>query len=324
MNCGFTKLYGLIDDLYVLHSYYECIIGYSASAIYEWDNMANLDLNLLVIFEAIMQEQSITAAAERLFMTQPSVSNAVTRMRHAWGDPLFVKEGRGIKPTPFAHALWRQVSGSLNAIRHATQKAPFNVARTERTFRIALTDWMADLFWLPLRKLIEKEAPGLNIHAVPYAVNAEQLLIEAEVDLVLDYYAGSSPHVKSQWIFDNHFVCAMGAQNPLAKQDLNLETFIQAEHLLMSLSGKAFGSVDAALQKQNAKRRIAMTVNHFSNITKILQGTNLITTIPLPIIYNSVNEGKLVIKEPPINIAPGPISMTWHKRLDQDLSLIHI
>lgn len=284
--------------------------------------MANLDLNLLVIFEAIMQERSITGAAQRLFMTQPSVSNAVNRMRHAWADPLFVKEGRGIKPTPYAEALWQQVGESLSTIRHATQKEPFNVANTQRTFRIALTDWMADLFWLPLRKLIETHAPGLNIHAVPYAVNAEQLLLDAEVDLVLDYYAGTNPHVKSQWIFDNHFVCAMGAQNPLANQDLNLEQFIGAEHLLMSLSGKAFGSVDAALQKKGAKRRIAMTVNHFSNIAKILQGTDLITTIPLPIIYNSVMEGKLVITHPPIAIAPGPISMTWHKRHDQDPAMV--
>ncbi len=284
--------------------------------------MANLDLNLLVIFEAIMQERSITGAAQRLFMTQPSVSNAVTRMRHAWDDPIFVKEGRGIKPTPYAHALWQEVGGSLTTIRHATQKESFSVANTQRTFRIALTDWMADLFWLPLRKLIETQAPGLNIHAVPYAVNAEQLLLDAEVDLVLDYYAGSNPHVKSQWIFDNHFVCAMGAQNPLVNQDLNLETFVKAEHLLMSLSGKAFGSVDAALQKKGAKRRIAMTVNHFSNITKILQGTNLITTIPLPIIYNNVKEGALVIAQPPIDIDPGPISMTWHKRHDQDQAML--
>jgi DNA-binding transcriptional LysR family regulator len=284
--------------------------------------MANLDLNLLVIFEAIMQEQSITAAAQRLYMTQPSVSNAVTRMRHAWGDPLFVKEGRGIKPTPYAQNLWQQISGSLTTIRQATQKESFNVARTERTFRIALTDWMADIFWLPIRKLIEQEAPGLNIHAVPYAVNAEQLLLDAEVDLVLDYYAGSSPHVKTQWIFDNHFVCAMGAQNPLANKDLSLEEFINAEHLLMSLSGKAYGSVDEALKKQNAQRRIAMTVNHFSNIPKILQGTNLITTIPLPIIFNSVNDGKLVISDPPIEISPGPISMTWHNRLDQDQAML--
>lgn len=114
----------------------------------------------------------------------------------------------------------------------------------------------------------------------------------------------------------------MGAQNPLANQDLNLEQFIGAEHLLMSLSGKAFGSVDAALQKKGAKRRIAMTVNHFSNIAKILQGTDLITTIPLPIIYNSVMEGKLVITQPPMAIAPGPISMTWHKRHDQDSAMV--
>jgi DNA-binding transcriptional LysR family regulator len=283
--------------------------------------MANTDLNLMVIFDAIMQEHSITAAAARLAMTQPSVSNAVSRMRHAWKDPLFVKQGRGIRPTPFADTLWRDICGPLESIRVASEPQVFDAATLQRTFRIAVTDWMADLFWLPLRQLIEAEAPGVNIHAVPYTVNGEDLLLNADVDMVLDYFEGTSSKIQSQHLFDNHFVCAMRPHHPMADQDLDLECFAAAEHLFLSLSGNALGGVDTLLHQQGLSRRIAMTVNHCYNIPKLLINTNMITTIPLPIIIESVDKGDLVVKKLPFEIAPGPISMSWHIRNQRDLEI---
>ncbi len=276
--------------------------------------MANTDLNLMVIFDAIMQEKSITAAAERLAMTQPSVSNAVSRMRHAWKDPLFVKQGRGIRPTPYANTLWRDICGPLESIRLASEPQIFNAATLKRTFRIAVTDWMADLFWLPLRQLIEAEAPQVNIHAVPYTVNGENLLLNADVDMVLDYFEGRSSNVQSQHLFDNHFVCAMRPDHPMANTDFDLECFAAAEHLLLSLSGDASGGVDTLLQKHGLHRRIAITVNHCYNIPKLLMYTDMITTIPLPIIIEDVNKGHLIVKKLPFDLAPGPISMSWHAR----------
>ena len=177
--------------------------------------MANTDLNLMVIFDAIMHEQSITAAADRLAMTQPAVSNAVSRMRNVWKDPLFVKHGRGIRPTPYANKLWQEISTPLESIRIATDKKKFIPAQLKRTFRIAVTDWMADLFWLPLRQLIEQEAPLVNIHAVPYTVNGEGLLINADVDIVLDYFEGHSNQVHSYW-YENQWcaACCLGTRYP--------------------------------------------------------------------------------------------------------------
>jgi DNA-binding transcriptional LysR family regulator len=285
-------------------------------------DMANLDLNVMVIFDVIMQEHSITGAAERLAMTQPSVSNAVGRMRHAWKDPLFVKHGRGIRPTPYAEKLWRDIALPLDTIKLAAEKKVFEAATLKRTFRIAVTDWMADLFWLPLRKIIEAEAPEVNIHAVPYTVNGEDLLLNADVDLVLDYFEGSSGKVQSQHLFNNHFVCAMRSDHPLAKQDLNLPCFASAEHLLLSLSGEASGGVDKLLQQQGLSRRISMTVNHCYNIPKLLINSNMITTIPLPVILESVDSGQLIIKKPPFDLAPGPISMTWHARHQRDPEIL--
>ena len=284
--------------------------------------MANTDLNLIVIFNAIMQEQSVTLAAGRLAMTQPSVSNAVSRMRHAWKDPLFVKQGRGIRPTPFAQTLWQTIEKPLHLIEAATSHQVFDIKNEKRTFRIASTDWMTDLFWLPLRKVIENEAPGIDIHAVPYKVNGEPLLLDAEVDMVLDYFEGTSSRVTSEHLFDNHFVCAMRPSHPLANQVLDLTRFAQAEHLLMSLSGEAKGGVDNILAQQGLTRRIAMTVNHCYNLAKILADSDLITTIPLPILLNSVESGQLIVRKLPFDIDPAPISMSWHNRNDRDPALL--
>lgn len=276
--------------------------------------MANTDLNLLVIFDTIMQEQSITLAAERMSMTQPSVSNAVSRMRHIWGDPLFVKHGRGIRPTPYAENLWLEINEPLHRIRSANAPEQFDPSQLKTTFRIALTDWMADIFWLPLRKMIEQQAPGVNIHAVPYTVNGEALLLNADVDLVLDYFEGNSNKVQSQHLFDNHFVCAMRADHPLADSPLDIHSFARAEHLLFSLSGEAFAGVDRILQQQNMNRRIAMTVNHCYHIPKLLAHTDMITTIPLPMVLEGVEQQRLIIKKLPFDLPPAPISMTWHQR----------
>lgn len=289
--------------------------------------MSNIDLNLLVIFDAIMQEQSITSAADSLAMTQPSVSNAVSRMRNAWKDPIFVKYGRGIRPSPYANKLWQNIKDPLSSIRIATNQQQFNqqkfnASTLNRTFRITATDCIADSFWLPLRQLIEKKAPLVNIHAVPYTGNGEKLILNADVDIVLDYFKGSSPKVLSQHLFDNHFVCAMRPSHPLANEELTLEHFAASEHLLLSLSGDTMNNVDTLLQKQGLKRRISMTVNHCHTIENLLINTNMLITIPLLIVLKSVNNAQLIIKKLPFSLSPEAISMTWHARHEYDPEIL--
>jgi len=284
--------------------------------------MANIDLNLLVIFDAIMQEQSVTQAAKQLSMTQPSVSNAVSRMRHIWKDPLFVKQGRGIRPTPFALTLWQGIEAPLYQMRAAAEPQKFSIQNMKRTFRIASSDWMADLFWLPLRLAIEREAPHINIHAVPYQLDGEELLLDADVDIVLDYCEGRSPKVYTQALFDNPFVCAMATDHPLANKPLDLATFCQQEHILLSLSGDSWGMVDKILQEKNMSRRISMTVNNCHNLPKLLEHTELITTIPAGIILEQIKSKRLVIRKLPFTMAPAPMSMAWHMRNEHDPALL--
>lgn len=280
--------------------------------------MAKPDLNLFLIFDVIMQEQSVTAAADRLSMTQPSVSNAVSRMRHSWQDPLFIKHGRGIKPTPYADQLWRQISDPLHIITKANTPEMFQPATAKRQFRIALTDGMTSILWLPLRQKIEQLAPGIDIHAVPYKGDGEKLLLDAEVDLVFDFFSGTNKFIHSKWMLDFHYVCVMRPDHPLAHKPLTLSEFTHADHLFVSLSGDAKGAVDKALAEIGMTRRIAMTVNSFASTYPLIKETDLITVLPYPIVAKAVDNGDVIICKPPISLPPVKIMMAWHTRQNRE------
>jgi len=268
-----------------------------------------------------MQEQSVSVAAERLSMTQPSVSNALSRMRHVFKDPLFIKDGRGIKATPFASSLWLQVSSSLNIISEVVNPKTFVAHHAKRTFRIALTDGMLSLLWLELRKEIEQKAPHINIHAVPYTMNGESLLMNAQVDLITDYIPVLSSNIQRQHLCNNYFVALMSPDHPLAHQEFDMKALVNSDNLLVSLSGDASGIVDVKLAEQNLTRRIAMTTNSFASAMSLIENTTLICVLPYAIAFKHVNNGSLIAKSLPINIPPAEISMAWHNRSNRDIGL---
>ncbi len=284
-------------------------------------SVSKLDLNLLVIFDAIMRENSITAAAQQLAMTQPSVSNAVSRMRHNWKDPLFVKDGRGMKPTPYAMALWGQISGSLNNISEAVKPSQFVPTHAKRHFRIGCTDGMTALFWPQLRKRIEQQAPGVGIYSIPYQTDGESLLLAAQADLVIDCKPCDNKQIRSLPIFDQNFICIMGCDNPLATKDLTLDSFLQAKHLLISYSGDPSGTVDKKLEESGKSRHIAMTVNSFSGAVDLIKESDLICVMPYSIAAKAICAGEVSAKQLPLKLAPISISLAWHCRKDQDTGL---
>ncbi|MFD2206250.1 LysR family transcriptional regulator [Kiloniella antarctica] len=285
--------------------------------------MSNVDLNLLVVFDAVMTERSITGAANRIGMTQPAVSNAVARMRQVWNDPLFVKNGRGIKPTPHAENLWQQTRNPLLEIRQVTIGGSFDPASSTRVFRVGLTEHPVDMIWIPLRRAIETQAPNISIHSVPIHRNTEELLLDASVDLAVHYYVGQHKQIRSSWLFCNKLVCAVRPDHRILK-DLNpegvlpLDKYLAEDHLMVSLSGEARGNVDEALAQQGLRRRVAMTVNHFSLIPSILKDSNLVCVTPQSVVAREVRAGNLSIVPLSFDVEPAPISLLWHTRQDRD------
>ena len=281
------------------------------------------ELKLLVIFDVIMTEKSITQAAERLSMTQPAVSNAVARMRVLWKDELLVPDGRKIQPTSYATNLWEKVRDSLHNINQAIEPEDFEARSAKRTFRVALPGIALDTLWLDLRKLFEKEAPGLNLHAVPYTIACTKPILDgADVDLVIGQSNRSLENICSDHLFDTSYVCVMRKDHPLTEKRLTVETFSLAEHLLVSLSGDIASPTDQALQQLGLTRRVAFTVNNFSSAVPIIKESDLIAILPTDLIHNYLACGELAIAHPPVDIPHSSISMLWHKRQSADKGLI--
>ncbi|RPJ68814.1 LysR family transcriptional regulator [Alteromonas sediminis] len=276
-----------------------------------------------MVFDAVMTEGSITRAAERLAMTQPAVSNAVSRMRMVWKDELFVKEGRRIQPTLFAQNLWTQVRTPLQALSEAVDPQDFDPATSTRTFRIAVASAGVDIAWKPLRAIIEAQAQNVNIHAIPYTIaNGEKVLIDAEVDLVIGTMGNMmSPVIHSEFLFNPCYVCIMRPGHPLAKKDLTLEEFASAPHLLVSLSGDVTGYTDQVLAQHGLKRRIAMSVNHFSAVPGLIESSDLIAVVPPTALEESIFSGRVAVTEPPLPIPGSHIGSFWHKRQETDAGL---
>lgn len=281
------------------------------------------ELNLLMVFDAIMTERSITRAASRLSMTQPAVSNAVSRMRAAWKDELFVKDGRNIQPTLHAQNLWNQIRDPLVTLTEAIDAKGFTPVTAKRTFRIAAPDIIVESVWSDLRCVIEHEAPDVNIHAVPYTIiNTEQVLEDAKVDMVIGGSGVISNTYRAEYLFSPTFVCVMNHNHPLAKAELSLEEFAAADHLLVSLSGDVTGYTDQVLLQHGLSRRVAVTVNHFSSVASLIESSNLICVTPVSAVAKEIIAGQISATKPPIELMPQQISMIWHKRQDRDKGLM--
>ena len=284
--------------------------------------MQKMDLNLLAVLDAVITEQSITAAADRLGMTQPAVSNAVARMRSVWNDPLFVKEGRGVKPTPRALSLWDDTHSHLSAIRQSAFETSTAPADLTRGFRIGITDMMQDMIWLPLFRKLQIAAPWVKLYAVPLLRTVPDMLNDGDVDFVVDLVSKNSKQIRSEWIFDNEMVCAVRAGHPLSRKPLTMERYLAAKHLMVTISGATSGNIDTLLARKQLSREMTATVLSFSAIAPLLIGTDLITVTPRITIAEALRAEKLVTLDLPFQISHPQIGLSWHTRGNRDQSAV--
>ena len=171
-------------------------------------------------------------------------------------------------------------------------------------------------------KIVQQKAPGLNLHAVPYTVaNSRQILDDADVDLVIGASNRSLENIHSDHVFDTRYVCAMRKDHPLAKQNLGVEEFAAAEHLIISWSGDATSATDQALHQLGLTRRVALTVNHFASAVPIIKKTDLIAILPTNYVRQHVARGELSITPTPVEVPHTSISILWHKRQNADTGL---
>ena len=282
-----------------------------------------LDLNLLRVFDAVMTEQNLTRAASRLAMTQPAVSNAVKRLRDALGDELLIRTAHGVKPTARAESLWPAVRRALADLEEAVAPRSFELAKAHVTFRMAMADATAGLLLPPLVRVIEKDAPGIDIRMVPLTTREPRpLLLRGDIDLAIGFFPGvvaqlqgaTETPIRHERLYAGQYVCVMRKEHPLANKELSLDAYCQANHLLVSFSGRARGLVDDALLSLNKERRILLTVNQFFTAGKVVANSDLIMVLPRHLIEATGMTDALVAKELPFAMPEVHIDMLWHER----------
>lgn len=282
-----------------------------------------LDLNLLRVFDAVMTEQNLTRAASRLAMTQPAVSNAVKRLRDALGDELLIRTAHGVKPTARAESLWPAVRRALSDLEEAVAPRSFELAKARVTFRMAMADATAGLLLPPLVRVIEKDAPGVDIRMVPLTTREPRpMLLRGDIDLAIGFFPGvvaqlqgaTETPIRHERLYAGQYVCVMRKDHPLAHKDLTLDAYCEANHLLVSFSGRARGLVDDALLSVNRERRILLTVNQFFTAGKVVANSDLVMVLPRHLIEATGMTDALVAKELPFAMPEVHIDMLWHER----------
>ncbi|OCP19196.1 LysR family transcriptional regulator [Ensifer sp. LC54] len=283
-------------------------------------NIATIDLNLLVIFDALVAEGHATRAAGRVGLTQPAVSHALNRLRALFGDPLFVRSPRGMVPTPAAldaapaiRSILEQVEGVLRGGR------AFEPEESRRQFVLGLSDYAAFVLLPRLTARIEREAPNISlvIRNTSHGVGLP-MLDEGSVELIAGNFPGPPSHMREELLYEEDFVCAGRGDHPALATPLDLDGYLSLRHLQVSTSGNPHGYVDAVLAERGLKRSVAVTVGHFLMAPLLVDSSDLLATEPRRLFGTCASRLPLRFFPPPIDIPPFRVVQAWHARHDAD------
>lgn len=282
-------------------------------------NLLRLDLNLLLVFNAIMQERHVTRAGGRIGMSQPAMSNALNRLRRHLADELFIRTADGMQPTARAMELAGPIRGALESLEATLDPVDFDPRTAERQISIGTNDYSVTILMPIAVARLEAEAPGIRLRLVPSAGRNFEMLDKQEIDFALRAFDDIPERFEAERLIDDSYLLMMRKGHPLAKGRLSVETYAAARHMLMSPRGDAFGFVDQALAKVGLTRQIAMTINNFSSAPALLANSDLILTSPRKIAERFAPLYGLVTREAPFD---GPreyasATLIWHAGLGE-------
>lgn len=284
-----------------------------------------LDLNLLRVFDVIMSEQNLTRAADRLATTQPAVSNALKRLRETLNDELFVRTARGVKPTSRAEELWPVIRVALSDLEALLAPTDVEIARLQSVFRVAMADSTASLLLPSLVRAIKANAPGIDVRMFPLTSrDPRPMLLESEVELAVGSFPGvvaqlngefgSTSVIRHERLYSGKYICIMRKDHPLADTELTVDSYCDALHALVSFSGRAHGPADEALAALGRTRRVALTVNQFYTVGRVVADSDLISIVPRHLLKTIGMTTLLTTKELPFELPVVHVDMLWHDR----------
>lgn len=296
-------------------------------------DLSRVDLNLLVLFEVVLDERHVGRAADRLSLTPSAVSHGLGRLRRLLNDPLFLRTPKGVVPTARAVELAPQIADVLARVRSVISTAePFDPATSSRRFTLGAPDGVSAVFLPPLLAALRKRAPGIDVSVrqllpTPGETSPERAWRTVFADLdarAMDIAVFPSSRIPVRFharcLYEEDFVVAVHAGHPFA-DDPTLERYCEMQHLVVSLTGDPHGFVDEALAGQGLSRRVALTIPHFMFALAIVAETELISALPRRFVEMHAAHFGVVSVDLPLQLARSPINAVAPKAALLDAGL---
>ncbi len=287
-------------------------------------SLSNIDLNLLKVLHALIEERSVTRAGERIGRTQPAMSNALNRLRAVFGDPLLVRGGGGLQLTPRAEALKDPLNEILNSIEDCLiTETDFKPENISGVYRIAAPNFVSLQVLPPLMEIISRDAPDMDLHVI---TEDRGLALEAlesnRVDIALGNFENDKPSINLKPLFQQDFVALMREGHPLLKKKkFSLDDLLSYPHLLVSSGRTRKGIFDDILKDLNKERRITVSVSHFLLAPYLLEMSDMIGVFSRGVSETLRLVFRLEERDIPVAVASLNASMAWHVRGGHDPAL---
>lgn len=281
-------------------------------------NLRNVDLNLLVILDALLRERNVSRAGDRIGLSQSAMSAALARLREVFHDPLLVRVGRDLALTRNAEDLIVPLKESLGKIEQILLRRPgFDPATDARTFAISASDYAGLVLLTPLVRMIANEAPNVTIHLLPRARDAARVLQTGQADIVIEPVELFGPNdYPTASLLSDRWLCAIDANHPDVKDDtLTEKQFLELPHLVYGIGDdRQLNLADQHLANAGVQRRIEVTVESFLLNPFLIEGTRLVSLVLERAAKRLIGTVDIKLLESPISVPDIHEAMYWHPR----------
>ncbi len=280
-------------------------------------NLNKVDLNLFIVFDAIYTEANLTRAGQIVGITQPAVSNALSRLRETFNDPLFVRTAQGMVPTPMAQNIIGPVRNALQLLRVSVQESrSFNPQQANKTYRISMTDLTETVILPPLFQRLKRLAPMVQVESfLAKRRETTKELAAGRLDFAVDAPLNTDPQVRHVKLMEDRYICAMRPGHPLAKDKLSLDEYLSLTHIQISSRRSGLGYVDLSLGKMGLQRKVTLRSQHYLMASSILMNTDMAMTVPERF---ARRHGLHQVPLPVSDVPALETHLYWHESTDQD------
>lgn len=281
--------------------------------------LESINLNLLVAFVHLFEELNVTRAARRHGVTQSAMSYNLRKLREVFGDPLFVREGRGMCPTPRAEMLVHKLQRGIAELRSAMEAYPsFEPATSDRTFCITSTDYFTSVALPDLARQLLTLAPGVRLRISPYTAEGLRAVEEGSGELLGgSQFHGSSGDLRRRLVYRDPLVCVRAKSADT--RPLDLDRYLEFPHI--EVGGPYPGFAQTALRRKGLARDVRVTVPSYAGVLAAVVRTGLLATVPLALVVSSPLSSELEVYEPPLPLPDIEASLYWHPRHVDDPGL---